>query len=229
MKTHKAFTLTELLVGLLVSLLLAGAMATFVGDVGYTFQENKAIMQDRSQLQQAMVSISRDLMFVGQQADEDGVFVEDGESKWFLDMGNDGDALLGTRLTYYRQREDMDYVGDASDGKTYSYFSVTYDVDKTAKDPITGESLNVLTRNGDPFLIGVSEFSLTFGVDSNDDGIVADDEWTTEMPGDAETKNATIGGMRIIRVTLARETKTIDSDRTEEHVLVRDIQLKNRS
>lgn len=228
MKT-KAFTLTELLVGLLISMFLAGAMATFVGDVGYTFQENKSMSRDRGQLQQALDSLTRDLMFVGANADEFGVFFNEGNATWFLDMGNDGDPNLGTRLSYYRLREDIDHVASAEENKEYSYYTITYDVDTNGRDPITGDPVNILTRNGQPFLIGVSQFSLEFGVDSDGDGIVSAEEWTREMPTDAATKNATIGSMRSLRVTLARTTTTIDEDRTEEHVLKREIMLRNRS
>lgn len=224
----QAFTLMELLVGMLVSMILLGAMATFLGDASYTFQEHKAVLTDRSQLQQAMMSISRDLMFVGQSADDDGVFEYEGLDTWFLSIENDGDASLGTSLTYYRVYESMDYAASADDGKAYTWFPVTFAVDKNAKDPITKESMNILTRNGEPFLLGVTEFSLAFGIDSDSDGTIADGEWVTDVPADDATKNTVIGGATQIRLTLGRQTLTADGQ-TLENTLVRDIKLRNRN
>lgn len=62
MMTNKAFSLVELMVGLLVNLFLVAAIAAFMGSTSYGFQKHKQVVMDRGHLRRNLAMMSREIM-----------------------------------------------------------------------------------------------------------------------------------------------------------------------
>ena len=103
----KGYTLIELLVGLVISLMLISAMTMFMGNASYSFQTNKSVVQDRGELRRSLAMLTRDLMEIGVNADEDGIIAIDTFSEYFVEFDNSGPGGSAV-LSYWRCVNDMD-------------------------------------------------------------------------------------------------------------------------
>lgn len=238
MMRKQGFTITELMVGMLVSLMLLSAMAVFLGDAGYVFQKSKALVSDRTQLQQAMFSLSRELRYLeyGQYWDENDdklvqsmLVTHNGEDEYFMNLFNDDlSNPVGCNFSFLRRLDDIEKANDQKSDPTTlnsTYQLYEYVVDTESVDPITKEAVNILRVNGHPILMGVSEFSIALGYDTDGDNNVSGDEWVYHL--DEDNRETMLESATRLKITLARNTITSDGD-TVENRLVRELLLRNR-
>lgn len=223
----RGFSLVEQLVGLGVGVFLISGMASFLGSASHSFQGNKTLVQDRSELLRGFSVISRDLMGIGLGATADGMTQNEAEPEFFVSFSKTEKAL-STTLSYWVVTSDMDALANADPTKPgYSWQQITYTVDADAVDPYTGDTINLLRRNGDPFILGVTEFSVVLGVDANDDGTVSEEEWVSEPPADDAEAKAMYGALRMVRISLSKQSLNGDGDEYESH-MEQNINLRNR-
>lgn len=229
MMKRKGFTLVELMIGLLVSLLLIVAMGTFLGNVGYLFQEQKSLLKDRAELQRALAYITRDVMDVGYQVDEaTGRMTVNGNAVYYMEIRDNGGAAdLNTNFGYFKMTDSVDTIANAPAGTAFNYNLVTYQVNTNFNNPVTGAQTNVLMRNGEPFLLGLSEFTVGIGYDVDENGVIDELEWAYDPPTTAEAKDVLYSNASQLRITLAKESLDQDGNLVES-VLTREILLRNR-
>lgn len=225
---QSGFSIIELLIGLSISLLLVSAMAVFIGEASYGFQSQKDVTRDRGQIRRSLSLLARDLMEIGVGADENGQIMVGATQHFFFEFDKSGPN--GTAVVNYWQVTDsMDVLASQDPAVTRSYVPVNFVINDNRTDPVTGDAIMVLERNAEPFLIGVSDFQITLGVDLNDDGIISEDtgEWIADPPVSEAEKQQVYGRLKKIRLSVSSQTPVLDGQ-TVVNTITQEVLLRNR-
>lgn len=222
---QQAFSLTELLVTMLISLLLLSGIAVFIGETSYDYHATQNLAQDRWQLQRNMRRLAREIMEAGQGAATGyQLTLEDGTQVPFIGLT----TVNGfPSVTYYMTDTSLDELASARTeiDPVYSVVNLSYSPEVT--NPYDPEgTVPALMRNGVPYILNVKDVQVWLGVDANDDGNVGDDEWTQTFPEPDDEDTYT----NLYQIRLIVTTSTLGRNGKETvNELVRDIYLRNRS
>ena len=234
----KGFSLIELMVGLVVSLILIGMMAVFMGDVSYVFQDQKANVRARGQLQRNLLLMSREIMEAGYSTQEKEdkpaqIEMEDSSGNkvypWFLEVTEDDNGF--PVMSYWTSTDSMDTLSSADDMVQIQWTQVVYQMG-VVNHPVTGEAVRTLLKNGIPYIFSTSEFSVELGLDLDGDGLIAEDEWSEQYPEDETEKALTYTALKMLRVSITTDTKQASKKNDNDVVqnrMSQEIFLRNRS
>jgi len=233
----RAFSLVEMMVGLLISLILVSLMAVFFGDVSYIFQDHKTTIRDRSQLQRNLLIMSRELMEVGygtKEIDDQAAKVEvkdlygNSNYEWFVDVQSNGSFPA---LSFWTSSENMDTLSSQDDTLDINWTQFTYQI-QSVNHPVTQEAVPTLMKNGLPFIFGINQFTIELGVDLDDDGLVSEVEWTQDYPEDEAAKANVYPKLRKIRISTTTGTLQASKENANNEVIYnrmsQEIFLRNR-
>ena len=198
----QAFTLSELLVGLVIGLLLTTAMMSFTSSIVFDFHNQRDIVNDRSVLKQIMNGLSEDLVQVGYEADANGQVTINNALEDFVTI-EEGD--VGDRLVYWVPTASIDDITSARPGMDLGWQEVIWER-QLLLDPIFNIRLPCLVRiirdeNGaelsnEPVLTHVRNFVPEVGLT---------DGTFTSTPADYSTVNS-------IRIYINTSTPTNEGD-----------------
>ena len=203
----KGFSLPELMVSLLVSLFLSGAMLFFAGSASYSFQTQRDTVNDRSVLKHTMAALSEEMIQVGFGAGIDGLIeLDDANEVNFVSIEDDEGERI---LDFWVPTDDMIDVGSGQESFAPTWLNIVYSLD-TVDDPVVpNRRVQILQRQtfdidgtevtSEPVLLEVADFNVEFGLD--------DGTFTDVTPEEGE-RDAFYEQVNALRISITTNTLT---------------------
>ena len=196
----QGFTLSELLVGLVIGLLLTTAMMSFTSTIVFDFHTQKDVVNDRTVLKQIMNGLSEDMVQIGYDANANGEFEIGEGTEVFLSIE---DGAVGKELVYWVPTANLDDVTSARPGNDLGWQKITWSRE-WLMDPIFGFRVPCLVKtiedadgvelSSEPVLTHVRTFAPEIGMNN---GIFEDNP-----------ANVTYSLVNAVRVRLETSTPT---------------------
>ncbi len=210
---NAAFTITELMVGMLVTFFLSTAMLVFTNNVVYDFQTQRTTVTDRTTIKHVMSAFQDELLQAGYGAERNGEFkVRGADLKDFLSIEKDdnGDFVLQIRLL----ANDLEDIASAQEGFVPDWQTVFYEFGNPQVDPATGQRVEYLQRrtlnegtgeeSTETVLLGVTGFTLEYGL--------LDGTFHGELPENEVEQEEFFNNIRSLRISLTTETQIQDAN-----------------